>query len=133
MMPLRFYLICPITVFRDTKNQIKEQYALTRSYTPNSSPADISSVIPHAFEQGSLEKVVYADSLRLSSRYDRLFEGCNTMSKHRLFTRLVIIHRKENALPSAERFAPWYNTIPVRDSAHTQQSVLTQQTEPDGR
>ena len=63
MMPLRFYLICPITVFRDTKNQIKEQYALTRSYTPNSSPADISSVIPHAFEQGSLEKVVYADSL----------------------------------------------------------------------
>ena len=29
-------------------------------------------------------------SYRLSGRYDRLFEGCNTMSKHQLSTRSVI-------------------------------------------
>ena len=74
MMPLRFYLICPVTVFRDTKNQIKSKNALMRLYTPYSSPADISSVIPARFwagialrdcPQGSPEQVVYADSLLL--------------------------------------------------------------------
>jgi hypothetical protein len=36
MTALRFYWICPFTVFRDNKNQRKSQNALPRSYLPPS-------------------------------------------------------------------------------------------------